>query len=70
MQFGFTCTETTEGLQKMQWMFPKVVFLTAYLKLSMLREHFKIRRGRADVSGQVVESLKAKRKAKKSLHVL
>ena len=61
VQFGFTCTETTEGLQKLQCMFPKVVFLTACLKPSILREHFKIRRGRADVSGQVFESLKAKK---------
>ena len=61
VQFGFTCTETTEGLQKPQCIFCNVVFSNANLKPSKLREHFNNRHGGADVSGHDVESLKAKR---------
>ena len=61
MKFGFTCFETTEGLQKPQCIFCNVVFSNANLKPSKLREHFNNRHGGADVSGHDVESLKAKR---------
>ena len=61
VKFGFTCTETTEGLQKPQCIFCNVVFSNANLKPSKLREHFNNRHGGADVSGHDVESLKAKR---------
>ena len=61
VQFGFTCSETTEGLQKRQYMFCTIVFSNANLKLSKLREHFNNRHGGADVSDHDVKSLKAKR---------
>ena len=61
VQFGFTCTETTEGLQKPQLMYCNIVFSNANLKSSKLREHLNNRHGEADVLGHVVESLKAKR---------
>ena len=40
MQFDFTCTKTTEGLQKLQCMFSNTVFLNAYLKPSELQDDF------------------------------
>ena len=61
VQFGFTCTETTKGLQKPHCMFYNIIFSKANLKPSKLREHFNNRHDEVDVSGHDVESLKAKR---------
>ena len=61
VQFGFTCTETVEGLQKPQYLFCNTVFSNANLKPSKLQEHFNNRHGGANVSGHDVEPLKAKR---------
>ena len=60
VQFGFTFTETTEGLQKPQCMFCNIVFSNASLNPSKLQEHFNNRHGEADVSGHDVNLLKAK----------
>ena len=59
VQFGFTCTETIEGLQKPQCMFCLIVFSNINFKPSKLQEHFKNGHGGANVSGHDVESLKA-----------
>ena len=53
VQFGFTCTETTEGLQKPQCMFCNIVFSNANLKPYRMQEHFNNRHGGADVSSKV-----------------
>ena len=55
VQFDFTCTKTTEGLQKPQCMFCNIVFLNAYLKPSVLQDHFNSRNGEANVSGHDAE---------------
>ena len=59
VQFGFTCTETTEGLQKAQCMFCNIVLLNGNQK--PLRELFNSRHSGADVSGHDVELMKAKK---------
>ena len=61
VQFGFTCAETTEGLQKPYCMFCNTVFSNANLNPSELWYHFKNRHGEANVSDHDVKSLKAKR---------
>ena len=61
VQFGFTCTETVEGLQKPQCMLCNIVFSNSNLKPSKLQEHFNKRHGGADISGHDFESLKSKR---------
>ena len=61
VQFGFICSETTEGLKIKHCMFFNTVFSNANLKPSDLQDHFKIRLGEANVSGHDVKSLKAKR---------
>ena len=61
VQFGFTCTETNEALQKLQCMFCNIVFSNTNLKPSKLQEPLNNRHCGADVSGHDVESLKANR---------
>ena len=58
VQFGFTCTETVEGLQKPQCMLWNIVYSNSNLKPSKLQDHFIKRYGRADVSGHDFESMK------------
>ena len=61
VKFGFTCTETTEGLQIPHCMFCNTVFSNANLKPFELQDHFKNQHGEANVSGHDLKSLKAKR---------
>ena len=49
VQFDFTCTKTTEGLQKPQCMFCNTVFSNVYLKPSELQDFFNNRNGVANV---------------------
>ena len=55
LQFVFTCTKTTEGLKKPQWIFFNTVFSNAYLKPSEL-QHFNNRNDGANFSGHDVGS--------------
>ena len=61
MQFGFTFTETTEGLQIPHCMFCNAVFSNANLKPSELQHLFNNRHGEANDLSHEIESLKAKR---------
>ena len=54
MQFGLACTETTEGLQKMQCLFFNVVISNASFITSKLKHHFNNQHSGADVSGHDV----------------
>ena len=59
VQFGFTCTETVEGLQKPQCMLCNVVYSNSNLKPPKLQKHFIKRHGGADVSSHDFESMKS-----------
>ena len=60
MQFDFTCTKTTEGLQKLQCMFCNTVFLNASSKPSELQHHFNNQKSEANISSHDVKSFEQK----------